>query len=166
MLLDDLLSLPLSGIYLIHDDSKMECFIGGSSQLPNHLIQNINRIKSGRFPIRGTNIQFKLVEKLEYINIQEIQVRVAYWHDLYVKQGYKVKSRLSTAVYKPQVKIGDDNLVYTFLVSKGYRKLLIGKFDSIHKAREFVQLHYPDNKVYKIHYDASALTEGIGASNG
>lgn len=162
MLLQDLLSLPTSGIYLIHDDTKMECFIGGSSQLPAHLIQNINRIKSGCFPIKGNNLQFKLVEKLDYINIQEIQVRVAYWHDLYVKQGYKVKSRLSTVVYKPQVKIGDDNLVYTFLVSKGYRKLLIGKFNSIHTAREFVETHYPDNQVYKIHYHPSILS---GANN-
>lgn len=157
-ILQELKTIPKQGIYLLENSNNKSCYIGYSSNIPLALIRYLdNNIISSEL----------IFETLEIVTSKDLlRPRCQFYKDHYSNIGYKLLNPSKVCNLKLRIELLNDfrhvangtPIVYVNLVSRGYRKITVGVFETITEAEIFVAEKYSNNNIYDFIYSDNLLT--------
>lgn len=159
-LLKELSSLPDKCIYGLFNDRDKKVYIGYSSNTLRTLYSNITNLKYSNKDF--DQLEFRIIEPIEDNN--RLRVRYQFWVSDYSNKGWGMYRDYKAVEYKVRIDIKNDQrfvyggnyLLYVKLVSRGYKELIVGVFDSLEECNKFVSLHY--SNIHDIIYADNELT--------
>lgn len=152
MNLNTLLDLPEFAVFAIVNHTDKRVYLSYSSSLLVKLSEVLGYIRRSESYGKqmGEDIgklEFVIVETVDCRN--RLKIRHSYHYDQFQKNGYSFYNPSHPVRYKPKqliLRMADHNeipRIALYLVSKGNHKILVGVFETVQKANEFQQIHYP-----------------------
>jgi len=93
-----------------------------------------------------------ILETVTDANSVEARLRYKYWYDYYKHLGYTFYKEYQPVEYTPKIYSNDEYLLEVRLVSKGRSEVLVGVFNTLDLANQFIAQYYPSGvPIYKIH---------------
>jgi hypothetical protein len=157
-----LTNLSKPGIWAIVNERDRIVYLSQSNNVLSAVSRNISSIHdkshSTRRLIRDKSL-------LSFVFLEEVatetdrKLRLNYWIDNYRNRGYTFyRKKNGECLYTPKVFITTDFKVHVTLVNKRNDKLVVGVFNTIQEANQFVESNYP-NTFYSITYSNNTLTK-------
>lgn len=148
--IETLLTLPKKCIYGFVNDQDKAVWLGYTTNLLVALERNIARLKTGVHEASGdlSKLRFAIIETIS--NEQDIRLQYGCWVNLYRNKGYKLYRSFNAKKFRVKYDFSTSGVV-VYLVSPGYNKLEVGRFNTLENANLFVNRFYPDSdNVYSI----------------
>ena len=119
------------------------------------LARVMKMIKSRNKKYRLLARDYKKIE-VRVLETSSDRLRYQYWVDQYRSMGYSFYREYKAIQYTPKIVPNEEYLLEVYLVSNGYSEVLVGVFDSLDKAQEFIARTYPEGvPIYEIIKDSS-----------
>lgn len=106
---------------------------------------------------KSRNKKYRLLNrdyrKLEVVILEtgNSRLRFQYWVDHYKSLGYSFYSEYKAIQYTPKIVSNDDYKLEVHLVSKSRSEVIVGVFNTLQEAEDFIATHYPKGKpIYNI----------------
>lgn len=145
-----------SGVFALVNEQDKKVYVAYSSCFLVSIARLLHDIKdnSGSIAIDTLQALKKDIHLLQYVSLEittldrhEQMLRQVYWLERYKTLGYSSYRKEYVGVqYKVKVELHDNGLLHVYLVSKRYKKLLVGTFSSVTECDQFVEKHYPEGK--------------------
>ena len=107
--------------------------------------------------IKSRNKKYRLLRKdyrkidIRVLETSSDRLRYQYWVDQYRSMGSSFYREYKAVQYTPKIIPNEEYLLEVYLVSKGQSVVLVGVFDSLDKAQEFINRSYPEGQpIYSI----------------
>lgn len=161
MNLKELLKLSVSGVWGFINPTDKRIFISHSSNILSAISRNIQQIQDKSHSCR------KLLRDLPHLQVtvfdvnlsaKDRKIRSVHWLNEYKQLGYTPYKDSIAVSYKLRTVITKNYEIQVQLVNKRNDKIIVGVFDKIDLATEFIQSTYPNNIVNRIIYSENSLT--------
>ena len=157
-----LVNLSTPGIWAFINERDRVVYLSQSNNILSSVSRNIDSLldKSHfcRRMVKDRNNLTLVI--LEYIEIEtDRKLRLNYWIDHYRNKGYNLyRKHNGESVYQPKILITKDYQIHVVLVNKRNDKLVVGVFNKMDEANQFMTSHY-SNTFYTITYSDNILTK-------
>jgi hypothetical protein len=147
----NLIDLKVSGIFGIVNQTSKSIYIGYSSNILLFVAGLYTQIIDGVFQYRNIDLSKSELEVLESgIDIETCKQHYQYWVDSYRSAGWKIIN----AGYKKPIKVEAKpfyrpGIVEVRLVNTRGKSDLVGVFEDITQATEFIDLYYGESNPYQ-----------------
>ncbi len=163
--------LPRSGIYgLVCHKSKL-VYISHSKDICTSISRLLRDIHSRNCIYKQL---IKDASKLEFIKLEninncdtlvDIHTKIDFFVQRYKQEGYSLyNTKHRYQQFKVKIEVGSDFLVYVKLVSKLYKKIVVGVFDKMYEAEEFATV-FDTMDIVKPVYSINDLTRNYIKNN-
>lgn len=152
--------MAVAGVYIIANHRRRKIDVRHSINCLESISKQLSRIQDGTHEIKEliedqNDLMIEILEKTsEY---RERLLRHTFWLDFYkeckyefyyLRSGLRYKVRIDVENYEVRVKLQNQN----------HDSIIVGYFQSMDEAHEFVEKHY-ETPIYKIIYASNELTE-------
>lgn len=147
---------------MLKNEKKKCVYIFYSKNLITSLSRNVREMKDKVHVYKPLNSdirnwKFDIIETLSKNDtFLDISCKMQYHKELYKQLGYEVKTTRIMEV-RFRVDIGDDYKIYCKLITKGYKQHIVGIFNNMEEANDFIQL-YKQMKIITPIYANNELT--------
>ena len=157
--LGNLDQVPLQGIIALINDSDKKVYLTQGSNIPVLLGKIISEIKQGIHTHQELCDDYKKLKAMvieTQIDITHRYLHMSYWYDYFEASGYKLytkKNHLSYKVSKGLVNVSKNSsklVVEVYLVNSRCEKTVVGVFETIQQADEFIETYYTQDNKYKL----------------
>lgn len=154
--------LSKPGIWAIVNERDRVVYLSQSNNILSSMSRNIDMIHDKSHPCRKllrdkSLLSFVLLEELHTETNRKL--RLNYWINHYRNKGYTLYRRHNGEVsYTPKVFVTKDYKIHVTLVNKRNDKLIVGVFDKMDDATQFITTYY-SNTFYNITYSDNILTK-------
>lgn len=143
-----ILDLSIRGVYAIIQPNN-SVFIAYSNNISEGLIRHALKYKDVQIIVLETDIPKA-----------GLKIRASYWIKEYQKLGFNILNIVTNPVsYKVKVRINRDFLVEVTLDNKRNGKLVVGIFDKVETANNFVSKNYTGKELKEPVYSNNYLTK-------
>lgn len=155
--------LPRMGIFVLRNDKKKRVYISYSKQLLTSLCRNIREMQDKVHVYKPLNYNFKdwkfsIIETLTFNDtILDISCKVGSLVQVYKQLGYDVRTHKNIAQLRFRVDVGQDYKIYCKLITKNYNEYVMGVFETMQDAEEFIQ-QYRNMSIISPLYASNTLT--------
>lgn len=155
--------MPRRGIFILINEKKKCLYISYSKNLVTSVARNVREMqdKVHIYKPLNRNIRdwrFEIIETLYYEDtILDISCKINSFIEIYKQLGYEVKTHTNIVQLRFRVDIGEDYKVYCKLVTKGHNEYVMGVFNNMEEAEEFI-IQYRNMKVLLPVYASNELT--------
>lgn len=162
MNLQQLQELSVSGVWGFVNHTDRCIFITHSNNILTSVSRNISQIEDKTHTCRRLlqdKSKLELVILDTNLSSKDRRIRVGDWMTYYRFNGYSLYRDSTVVSYKIRVVITKEYLIHVLLVNKRNDKIVIGVFNKMELANNFIQSTYPNNKVHKVIYSENSLTK-------
>lgn len=158
MTLKKLQELCIAGVFCIVHKRNKHVYIAYSSNILVAISRHLELLSKGNHPNKKLQRQFKSCEWMileTNVKDNEKMLRQQYWMDKYKQDGYNIYNNRNSVIYKVRTNVtGDLNTPYKVsveLVNRRNDKIVVGLFDSLLDANDFIETYYR-GPIYSITY--------------
>lgn len=138
LVLDTLVALPINAVFGFINDVDRKVYLSYSNDLSRSIRQKLTQYSEVSNDYRNGKIRLYYEESVNDRNTQKLLVEQLC--HTYESKGYSFYHRHNYIDYEVKIYVEKDMLVYVYLVSKNFSKLIVGIFDKMDKANEFKAL--------------------------
>jgi hypothetical protein len=155
--------LSTPGIWAIVNERDRLVYLSQSNNVLASMSRNIdmihNKSHSCRKLLRDKSLlSFVVLEEVSSTETDR-KLRLNYWINHYRNKGYTLyRKHNGEATYTPKLFVTKDYKVHVTLVNKRNDKLVVGVFDKMNDATQFITTYY-SNIFYTITYSDNILTK-------
>lgn len=162
MNLKQLISYSIPGIWGLINKKDKRIFISGSENILSAVSRNIEELLLKNHSCRNL---LRDIPNLELIVLEtntpknQRKAKQSFWMDHYLSQGYTLYRTKPPVSYRVTTAITQDYLIHVLLVNSRNDKIVVGVFDKMDHATQFITSHYNTSKIYNITYSQNNLTK-------
>ena len=158
-LVKDILTLSKSGIAAILNEQDRKVLLFQSSSIPEALIRQLKLMEiSGELPEDRNILTFKVCE--EITDPLAFGVRLRYWADHYVSNGYSLYKPVKGTRYRIRYEFDlEANVVAVKAINSRNRGIVIGAFSNLEEATVWVANTFKSEDYIVPQYATNALTQ-------
>lgn len=146
--MDTLLRYPRNAVYALINDSDKKVYVSYSVDV----LLAIRRLLADYAVLdadyKSGKIRIAILETIS--DKKTMQLYVEHYQVKYEGMGYSFYKRNRFVHYKIQIAIETDRLVYVFLVSRNYSKLIVGIFSKMDQANAFKKVLENSNPILPV----------------
>lgn len=156
----ELLDTSCSGIWGLVNEADRKIYLSYSNNILSSISRNISDLKSRCHSCRDLNND---LSKLSIIIVErntpssQLKLSLSNWMDNYRNNNYGLYREFIPVSYKLRKVVSKDYLVHVLLVNSRNDKIVVGIFDKMDLADQFINTHYKDN-ITKVIYSDNQLT--------
>ena len=162
MNLKELATYSKSGIWGFINVTDKRIFISGSENILSAVSRNIEELLLKNHSCR---LLLQDIPNLELIILEtsvpknQRKAKQSFCMDHYLSQGYSLYRTRKPVSYRITTAISNDYFVHVLLVNSRNDKIVVGVFDKMDDATQFITSHYNTSKIYNITYSKNNLTK-------
>lgn len=174
-----LLETPRSGIVAIYNRKKHKAQLVIAKNLASHLATIATEIRDGIYPNREimedrNNLEMIVLETLNGSSPEEdyetLKLHMHYWYMYCNDLGMSFYSKRLYVMYKARTRVDIDlkgtMKVFVDLVSRNNKSFVVGVFDKMDEAKEFVKTYFKEDEyiypVYANNHHTKEYLEELG----
>lgn len=146
--MDTLLRYPRNAVYALINDSDRRVYVSYSVDVLLAIRRLLVDYAVLDADYKSGKLRIAILETAS--DKRTMQLYVEHYQIKYESLGYSFYKRNKFIQYKVQITIESDRLVYVFLVSRNYSKLIVGIFSKMDQARAFKAVLESSNPVLPV----------------
>lgn len=149
----DIIQLARGGLYCLINDSKMKIDVRYGSNLTTSIGAILTKLDGG-YDLPRDLLLDKPALKLKILEFnddnQSRRLHHAYWVSYYKEKGYSLYRQHPASAYKIKVVI-EDFIIYVKLVNGNYDETVVGVFEDMQEANEFISVSYKEGVISPVY---------------
>lgn len=158
--LQEILSFPTMGIYAFVNEEDRKIYVGYSKNIVTAFSRLVQNLKYSNMQEDADKLKFVILENI--VTERSLRLRYEYWSRKYSNEGWSLYRSYRAVSYRLRVDLFSDHsersLIGVKIVSRGYKELTVGVFESVGESRAFINEYYKDG-VDNLIYASNRLTK-------